>query len=78
MAAHTERMERFKNTIFKQRGEINGEEERSNSTKVTPDNTEKLTEIEMEMPVKEVEKMNEVENGDGNKSIKTSENEESL
>ncbi|GKE89804.1 zinc finger, CCHC-type containing protein, partial [Tanacetum coccineum] len=55
-----------------------GEEERSNRTKVTPDNTEKLTETEMEMPVKEVEKMNEVENGDGNKSIKTSENEEAV
>ncbi|GKB90010.1 zinc finger, CCHC-type containing protein [Tanacetum coccineum] len=78
MAAHTERMERFKNTIFKQRGEINGEEERSNRTKVTPDNTEKLTETETEMPVKEVEKMNEVENGAGNKSIKTSKNEEAV
>ncbi|GJV17874.1 MAK10-like protein [Tanacetum coccineum] len=121
MAAHTERMERFENTIFKQREEINGrmtemfgllkelttskipekvlireeakfpvtknvnsisltkgEEERSNKTKVTPDNTEKLTETETEMPVKEVEKMNEVENGDGNKSIETSENEEAV
>ncbi|GJZ51236.1 MAK10-like protein [Tanacetum coccineum] len=121
MAAHTERIERFKNTIFKQRGEINGrmtemfgllkelttsrtpekvlireeakfpvtknvnsisltkgEEEKSNRTKVTPDNTEKLTETETEMPVVEVEKMNEVENGAKNKSIKTSENKEAM
>ncbi|GKC85708.1 MAK10-like protein [Tanacetum coccineum] len=121
MAAHTERMERFENTIFKQREEINGrmtemfgllkelttskipekvlirheakfpvtknvnsisltkgEEERSNRTKVTPDNTEKLTETETEMSVKEVEKMNEVENRDVNKSIETFENEEAV
>ncbi|GKE71023.1 hypothetical protein Tco_1529095, partial [Tanacetum coccineum] len=121
MAAHTERMERFENTIFKQRGEINsrmtemfgllkelttsrtpekvlireeakfpvtknvnsislikGEEEMSNRMKVTPDNTEKLTETKTKMPVKEVEKMNEVENGAGNKSIKTSEIKEAV
>ncbi|GJS36687.1 zinc finger, CCHC-type containing protein [Tanacetum coccineum] len=47
-------------------------------TKVTPDNTEKLNETEMEMPVEEVEKMNEVENGARNKSIKTSKNEEAV
>ncbi|GKA11092.1 MAK10-like protein [Tanacetum coccineum] len=78
MAAHTERMENFENTIFKQRKEINakGEEEGSNKTKVTPDNTEKLTKTEIEMPIMEVEKMNKVENGARNKSIKTSENEE--
>ncbi|GJZ44179.1 MAK10-like protein, partial [Tanacetum coccineum] len=119
MAAHTERMEGFENTIFKQREEINGrmtkmfgllkelttsrtpekvlireeakfpitknvnsislkkgEEEGSNRTKVTPDNTEKLTKTETETPVIEVEKMNEVENETGNKLIKTSENEE--
>ncbi|GJZ93657.1 hypothetical protein Tco_0665860 [Tanacetum coccineum] len=119
MAAHTERMERFKNTIFKQREEINGkmsemfgllkelttsrtpekvlireeakfpitknvnsisltkgEEEGSNRTKVIPANAEKLTKTKTEMPVIEVEKINEVENGAGNKSIKTSESEE--
>ncbi|GKC63219.1 hypothetical protein Tco_1095817 [Tanacetum coccineum] len=119
MAAHTERMEKFENTIFKQRKEINGrmtemlrllkelttsrtpekvlvreeakfpvtknvnsispakgEEEGSNKTKVTPDNTEKLTKTETETPIMEVEKMNKVENGARNKSIKTSENEE--
>ncbi|GJV28996.1 MAK10-like protein [Tanacetum coccineum] len=113
MATHTERMERFENTIFKQREEINGritkmfgllkelttrrtpekvlireevkfpvtksinsisltkgEEERSNRT---PDNTKKLTKTKMEMQTKEVEKINEVENGAGNKSIKISE-----
>ncbi|GJV92120.1 MAK10-like protein [Tanacetum coccineum] len=114
-------MERFKNTIFKQREEINGrmiemfgllkeltiskipenvlireeakfpvtknvnsisltkgEEESSNRTKVTPDNTKKLTKTETKMPIKEVKKMNEVENGDVNKSIKTFENEEAV
>ncbi|GJR53730.1 zinc finger, CCHC-type containing protein [Tanacetum coccineum] len=50
----------------------------SNRMKVTPDNIEKLTETEIEMPVKKVEKMNEVKNGDGNKSIETSENEEAV
>ncbi|GJV56437.1 hypothetical protein Tco_1457442 [Tanacetum coccineum] len=47
-------------------------------TKVTPDNTEKPTKTEAEMPVKEVKKMNEVENGAENNSIKTSENEEAV
>ncbi|GJS27155.1 hypothetical protein Tco_0487775 [Tanacetum coccineum] len=63
MAAHTERMERFKNAIFKQREGINREEERSNITKVTPDNTEKPTETEAEMRVKEAETKNGSENG---------------
>ncbi|GJY05716.1 MAK10-like protein [Tanacetum coccineum] len=119
MAAHTERMERFENTIFKQRKEMNGrmtemfgllkelmtsrtpkkvlireetkfpvtknvnstsltkdEERGSNRTKVTPDNAEKLTKTETGMPVIEVEKINEVENGAKNKSIKTSKSEE--
>ncbi|GJW95538.1 MAK10-like protein [Tanacetum coccineum] len=119
IARHTERMEGFENTIFKQREEINGrmtkmfgllkelttsrtpekvlireeakfpvtknvnsifltkgEEEGSNRTKVTPDNAEKLTKTETEMPVMEVEKINKVENGARNKSIKTSESEE--
>ncbi|GJX92266.1 hypothetical protein Tco_0345592 [Tanacetum coccineum] len=53
-----------------------GEEEGSNKTKVTPDNAEKLAETETEMLVMEVEKINEVENRAGNKSIKTSEIEE--
>ncbi|GJS40939.1 MAK10-like protein [Tanacetum coccineum] len=99
-------MERFENTIFKQREEIDGrmtemfgllkelttsrtpekvlikeeakfpitknvnsisltkdEEGGSNRTKVTPDNTEKLTKKETEKPVIEVEKINEVETG---------------
>ncbi|GJV11133.1 zinc finger, CCHC-type containing protein [Tanacetum coccineum] len=73
MAARTERMERFENTIFKQREEINGR-----MTKMTPDNTEKLTKMKTEMQIKEVEKINEIENGAGNKSIKTYENEEAV
>ncbi|GJV12892.1 MAK10-like protein [Tanacetum coccineum] len=52
-----------------------GEEEWSNRTKVTSDNAEKLTKTETETPVMEVEKINEVENGAGNKSINTSESE---
>ncbi|GJX62274.1 MAK10-like protein [Tanacetum coccineum] len=52
MAAHTKRMERFENTIFKQREEID-EEEGSNRTKVTPGNAEKPTETETETPVME-------------------------
>ncbi|GKD46842.1 hypothetical protein Tco_1271487 [Tanacetum coccineum] len=112
-------MERFDNTIFKQREEINGrmtemfgllkelttsrtpkkvlireeskfpvtknmnsislkkgEDEGSNRTKVTPDNAKKLTKTETETPIKEVEKINEVENGAGNKLIKKFESEE--
>ncbi|GJZ57028.1 MAK10-like protein [Tanacetum coccineum] len=119
MDAHTERMERFKNTIFKQREEINGrmtemfrllkelttnrtpekvlireeakfpvtknvnsislarnEEEENNMTDETPDNTKMPTEIEM--PVREAEAMNGAENGAGNESIKTPENDEAV
>ncbi|GJW79859.1 RNA-directed DNA polymerase, eukaryota [Tanacetum coccineum] len=43
-------------------------------TKVTPDNVEKPTKTEIETPIMEVEKINEVENGA--KLIKTSKNEE--
>ncbi|GKA23920.1 MAK10-like protein [Tanacetum coccineum] len=55
-----------------------GEEERSNKNEVTPNNTEKPTEIEVEMPVKEVETKNGAEKGAGNKSIKTPKNEEAM
>ncbi|GKE01212.1 retrovirus-related pol polyprotein from transposon TNT 1-94 [Tanacetum coccineum] len=78
MATHTERMDRFKNIIFKQREEINGEEGGSDMTKVTPDNAEKPTETEMETPVMEVKKINKVENGAETKSIKTSKSEEAV
>ncbi|GJR09185.1 zinc finger, CCHC-type containing protein [Tanacetum coccineum] len=54
------------------------EEGGSNWTKVTPDNAEKPTETETETPVTEVEKINEVENGDETKSIKTSESKEAV
>ncbi|GJR86118.1 hypothetical protein Tco_0210129 [Tanacetum coccineum] len=53
-----------------------GEEEESNRTNVTPGNAKKLTKMKMETPVMEVEKINEVENGVGNKSIKTSKSKE--
>nr|GEW16482.1 hypothetical protein [Tanacetum cinerariifolium] len=121
MAAHTERMERFENTIFKQREEFNSrmtemfgllkelmtsktpervlireetkfpitkninyifltkrEEGGSDRTEVTPDNAERPTETKIKMPVMEVEKINEVENGARTKSIKTSESEEAV
>ncbi|GJY08754.1 hypothetical protein Tco_0738608 [Tanacetum coccineum] len=55
-----------------------GEGEWSSRTKETPDNTEKLTEIEMETLVMEVEKMNDVEKGAEDKPIKTSENKEAF
>ncbi|GJW96126.1 hypothetical protein Tco_0177934 [Tanacetum coccineum] len=122
MATHTKSMERYENTIFKQREEINGrmtemfrllkelitsitpkkvlirdevkfsitknvnyisltkeeEEGGSNWTNGIPENAEKPTEIETKMPVTEVEKINEVENGVGTKSIKTSVSEEAV
>ncbi|GJU90509.1 hypothetical protein Tco_1302932, partial [Tanacetum coccineum] len=46
--------------------------------KVTPDNNEKPTETEAEMPVKEAETKNGAENRAENKSIKTHENEEAV
>ncbi|GJY09999.1 zinc finger, CCHC-type containing protein [Tanacetum coccineum] len=45
-------------------------------TRVTPNNTEKPTKTEAEMPVKVAETKNGGENGDEKKSIKTPENEE--
>ncbi|GKC95716.1 hypothetical protein Tco_1161158 [Tanacetum coccineum] len=54
------------------------EEERSNMMKVTPDNTEKPTATEEEMPVIEAETKNGAENRAENKSIKTPENEETV
>ncbi|GJT56471.1 MAK10-like protein [Tanacetum coccineum] len=54
------------------------EEGGGNMTKVTPNNAEKLTETETEIPVIEVEKIKEVENRAENKSIKTSESEEAV
>ncbi|GJT69531.1 MAK10-like protein [Tanacetum coccineum] len=55
--------------------QINGEEEWSNITKVTPDNTEKPTETEAEMIVKKAETKNGAEHKAENKSSK---NEETL
>ncbi|GKE37680.1 MAK10-like protein [Tanacetum coccineum] len=98
MAAHTKRMERFENAIFKQRDGINSRITemfgllkelttsktpekvliRSNKNEVIPDNTEKPTETETEMPVKEVETKNGAENGAENKSIKILENQEAV
>ncbi|GJR83397.1 zinc finger, CCHC-type containing protein [Tanacetum coccineum] len=54
------------------------EEERSNKNEVTPNNTKRPTEIEAEMPVNKAETKNRTENGTGNKSIKTPENEEAV
>ncbi|GKF20800.1 hypothetical protein Tco_0069438 [Tanacetum coccineum] len=74
MAAHTERMKRFENAIFKQREEIN--EKGNNKTNETPDNTKMPT--EMEMPVMKAEVMIGAENRTEKKSIKTPENEEAV
>ncbi|GJV62966.1 MAK10-like protein [Tanacetum coccineum] len=52
-----------------------GEEERSNKTEVTSDNAKKPSETKTKMPVREAEAMNGAENGAGNKSIKTLEND---
>ncbi|GJX02217.1 hypothetical protein Tco_0186130 [Tanacetum coccineum] len=119
MVAHTERMERFKNTIFKQREEIKdritemfgllkklttnrtpekvlireeakfrftkninsislarNEEEENNMRDETPKNTKMPTETET--PVRKAEAMNGAENGAGNESIKTPENDEAV
>nr|GEU53323.1 MAK10-like protein [Tanacetum cinerariifolium] len=119
MAAHTERMKRFENTIFKQREEINGRmtemfrllkelttsktpekvlireeakfpvtknvnsisltkggEGGNNWKEATPDNTEKPTETETEMPETMDMKINEVENKAKPKPIKTPDDEE--
>ncbi|GKE22977.1 zinc finger, CCHC-type containing protein [Tanacetum coccineum] len=84
MATHTERMERFENAIFKQREGINSrmtemfrllKELTTSKTpeKVTPDNTEKPTEIEAEMLVKKAETKNGAENRAENKSSKNEE-----
>ncbi|GJT62617.1 MAK10-like protein [Tanacetum coccineum] len=54
------------------------EEGGGNMTKVTPNNAEKLTKTETEIPVIEVDKIKEVENKAENKSIKTSESEEAI
>ncbi|GJW19983.1 hypothetical protein Tco_0027419 [Tanacetum coccineum] len=54
------------------------EEERSDKKEVTPDNTERPTKIEVEMPVKKAETKNRAKNRAGNKSIKTPENEEAV
>ncbi|GKD24433.1 MAK10-like protein, partial [Tanacetum coccineum] len=55
-----------------------GEEERSNKTKVTPDNTKKPSKTKTEMPVREAEAMNGAENGAENESIKTPENDKAV
>ncbi|GKB16335.1 hypothetical protein Tco_0850258 [Tanacetum coccineum] len=83
MAAHTERMEIFENSIFKQREEINdrmeeiGEEERNNDKDVaTGDEIEKPTGTKTRMPVKEAEMENETKNGIKNEPIRKARKEE--
>nr|GEW15339.1 hypothetical protein [Tanacetum cinerariifolium] len=84
-------MERFENTIFKQCDEIDGkmtemfellkelatkEEGGSDGTMMTPGNAKEPIETETEMPVLEVEEINEVKSGA--KIIKISENNEAV
>ncbi|GJT87673.1 hypothetical protein Tco_1069390 [Tanacetum coccineum] len=89
MATHTERMKRFENAIFKQCEGINSrmtemlrllKELATNRCpeKVTPDNTEKPTATEVEMPIMEAKTKNRSENMAENKSIKTPENGETV
>ncbi|GKE05826.1 hypothetical protein Tco_1397844 [Tanacetum coccineum] len=56
----------------------NGEEEWNNKKEVTPDNTERSTETEAEIPLKKAETKNKAKNEAKNKSIKTPENEEEV
>ncbi|GKA72466.1 hypothetical protein Tco_0778682 [Tanacetum coccineum] len=80
MAAHTERMERFENAIFKQREEINDrmaemfgllkELTTSKAPKKVLIREEAKYPITKNMPVKKVEKENEAENGTKNETIK--------
>ncbi|GJV11780.1 hypothetical protein Tco_1353321 [Tanacetum coccineum] len=75
MAAHTERMERFENAIFKQREEINDRMAEMNDIDyMVADNG--INGIDRKMPVKEAEKETEAENGTKNKPIKRAEREE--
>ncbi|GJU16322.1 hypothetical protein Tco_1144288 [Tanacetum coccineum] len=85
MAAHTERIERFENAIFKQREEeakipvtknvnsislARGEEERSDKMDEALDNTVKPTVTETEIPVKEAKGNNETKNNPVKKAEK--------
>ncbi|GKC88238.1 MAK10-like protein [Tanacetum coccineum] len=83
MTAHTERMERFENTIFKQRKEINGGmiEIFGLLKELTTSRTPKkvLIREKAQFPVtKNAEAMNGAENGAGNESIKTYKNDEAV
>ncbi|GJV59922.1 hypothetical protein Tco_1466022, partial [Tanacetum coccineum] len=55
-----------------------GEEEWSNKKEVTPDNTERPTETEAEIPLKKAETKNKAKNEAKNKLIKTPKNEEAV
>ncbi|GJR44029.1 hypothetical protein Tco_1312132 [Tanacetum coccineum] len=75
MAAHTERVERFENAIFKQREEINDRMAKMN------DNDDMAADggingTNTEMLVKEAEKETEAKNGTKNKPIKRAQKEE--
>ncbi|GJR36544.1 hypothetical protein Tco_1212228 [Tanacetum coccineum] len=55
-----------------------GEEEWSNKKEVTPDNTERPTKTEAEIPLKKAETKNKAKNEAKNKLIKTPKNEEAV
>ncbi|GJX11202.1 MAK10-like protein [Tanacetum coccineum] len=87
MAAHTERMERFKNAIFKQREEIN--DRRAEMFRLLKELTtsrapkkvlirEEATKTETEVAVKEAKTKNGAENKTKNKQIKKAEKEEAV
>ncbi|GJT55628.1 hypothetical protein Tco_0990682 [Tanacetum coccineum] len=76
MAAHTERIERFENAIFKQREEINEEEKNDICDIATGDDSKKTDGPDIKVSIKEVETKNGAESRAKNKPIKKLEKEE--
>ncbi|GJS18169.1 reverse transcriptase domain-containing protein [Tanacetum coccineum] len=78
LAAHTERMKRFENAIFKQREEINEKRKKKNDIYdvETGDDSKGNDKPDMEVEIKEVETMNRAKNGAKNMPIKKVEKEE--
>nr|GEX63397.1 reverse transcriptase domain-containing protein [Tanacetum cinerariifolium] len=78
MAAHTERMEIFKNAIFKQREEINEKRKKKNDIYdvATDDDSKETDRPDIEVSLKEVKTKNGAKNKAENKPIKKVEKDE--
>nr|GEV75093.1 MAK10-like protein [Tanacetum cinerariifolium] len=77
MVAHTGRMERFRNAIFKQREEINEKRNKNDIYNVaTGDDSKEIDGPDMKVSIKESETKNETKNEAKNKLIKKPEKEE--